>query len=61
MCDVRRSPPTEEGRCLGRPGNARWQFGITTVYHFLMVPLTIGLGLLVAIMHTMWHRTGKQE
>ena len=24
---------------------ARWQFGITTVYHFLMVPLTIGLGL----------------
>ena len=23
---------------------ARWQFGITTVYHFMMVPLTIGLG-----------------
>ena len=22
---------------------ARWQFGITTVYHFLFVPLTIGL------------------
>ena len=27
---------------------ARWQFGITTVYHFLMVPLTLGLGPLVA-------------
>ena len=27
---------------------SRWQFGITTVYHFLMVPLTIGLGVLVA-------------
>jgi cytochrome d ubiquinol oxidase subunit I len=40
---------------------ARWQFGITTVYHFLMVPLTIGLGLLVAVMHTMWLRTGKAE
>ncbi|WP_225235297.1 cytochrome ubiquinol oxidase subunit I [Klenkia terrae] len=40
---------------------ARWQFGITTVYHFLMVPLTIGLGLLVAVMHTMWVRTGKAE
>ncbi|MCA0146823.1 cytochrome ubiquinol oxidase subunit I [Blastococcus sp. LR1] len=40
---------------------ARWQFGITTVYHFLMVPLTIGLGLLVAIMHTMWVRTDKPE
>jgi cytochrome d ubiquinol oxidase subunit I len=40
---------------------ARWQFGVTTVYHFLMVPLTIGLGLLVAVMHTMWVRTGRAE
>jgi cytochrome d ubiquinol oxidase subunit I len=40
---------------------ARWQFGITTVYHFLMVPLTIGLGLLVAVMHTLWLRTGRPE
>lgn len=40
---------------------ARWQFGITTVYHFLMVPLTIGLGLLVAVLQTAWHRTGKPE
>ncbi len=40
---------------------ARWQFGITTVYHFLMVPLTIGLGLLVAIMQTQWHRTGQEH
>jgi cytochrome bd ubiquinol oxidase subunit I len=38
---------------------ARWQFGITTVYHFLFVPLTIGLSLLVAIMQTAWYRTGK--
>ncbi len=40
---------------------ARWQFGITTVYHFILVPLTIGLAPLVAIMHTIWWRTGKQE
>ena len=40
---------------------ARWQFGITTVYHFLMVPLTIGLGILVAVMHTMWVRTDNPE
>ena len=40
---------------------ARWQFGITTVYHFLMVPLTIGLSLLVAGMQTAWVRTGKQR
>lgn len=31
---------------------ARWQFGITTVYHFIFVPLTIGLSFLVAIMQT---------
>ncbi|MEV6229431.1 cytochrome ubiquinol oxidase subunit I [Saccharopolyspora shandongensis] len=40
---------------------ARWQFGITTVYHFLMVPLTIGLAILVAGMQTAWYRTGKQR
>ena len=38
---------------------ARWQFGITTVYHFWMVPLTIGLGPLVALMQTLWMRTGN--
>jgi cytochrome d ubiquinol oxidase subunit I len=38
---------------------ARWQFGITTVYHFLFVPLTIGLAPLVAIMQTAWYRTGN--
>jgi cytochrome d ubiquinol oxidase subunit I len=38
---------------------ARWQFGITTVYHFLMVPLTIGLSILVAGMQTAWVRTGN--
>lgn len=40
---------------------ARWQFGITTVYHFIMVPLTLGLGPVVAVMHTMWVRTGKER
>ncbi|MGI5230361.1 cytochrome ubiquinol oxidase subunit I [Actinoallomurus sp. CA-142502] len=38
---------------------ARWQFGITTVYHFLFVPLTIGLSALVAGLQTAWVRTGK--
>ncbi len=33
---------------------SRWQFGITTVYHFIFVPLTIGLSLLVACMQTAW-------
>jgi cytochrome d ubiquinol oxidase subunit I len=40
---------------------ARWQFGITTVYHFLIVPLTIGLAPLVAGLETAWVRTGKAK
>ncbi|MEI7443037.1 MAG: cytochrome ubiquinol oxidase subunit I [Actinomycetes bacterium] len=40
---------------------ARWQFGITTVYHFLFVPITIGLGFLVAGLQTAWFRTDKPE
>ncbi|WP_105033857.1 cytochrome ubiquinol oxidase subunit I [Cryobacterium aureum] len=38
---------------------ARWQFGLTTMYHFLFVPLTIGLALTVAIFQTAWVRTDK--
>ncbi|HEX5826911.1 MAG TPA: cytochrome ubiquinol oxidase subunit I [Candidatus Limnocylindrales bacterium] len=40
---------------------ARWQFGITTVYHFLFVPLTIGLAFSVAGFQTAWYRTGKEQ
>jgi cytochrome d ubiquinol oxidase subunit I len=40
---------------------SRWQFGLTTVYHFLFVPLTIGMVLLVAIMQTVWVRTGDEK
>ncbi|MEO8695379.1 MAG: cytochrome ubiquinol oxidase subunit I [Acidimicrobiales bacterium] len=43
---------------MNAEGLARWQFGITTVYHFLMVPLTIGLSLVVAWFQTRWYRTG---
>jgi cytochrome d ubiquinol oxidase subunit I len=38
---------------------ARWQFAITTVYHFFFVPLTVGLSILVAIMETLYVRSGK--
>jgi cytochrome bd ubiquinol oxidase subunit I len=38
---------------------SRWQFGITTVYHFIFVPLTIGLAPLLAIMQTVWVVTGN--
>ena len=37
---------------------ARWQFATTSIYHFLFVPVTIGLAFLVAILQTAWHRNG---
>ena len=37
---------------------ARWQFGITTVYHFFFVPLTLGLVWVVAGLQTAWYATG---
>jgi cytochrome bd ubiquinol oxidase subunit I len=40
---------------------ARMQFGITTVYHFFFVPLTLGLSVLVAVMETLYVRTGKES
>jgi cytochrome bd ubiquinol oxidase subunit I len=40
---------------------SRWQFGITTVYHFLFVPVTIGLGFLVAGFETAWLRSGSER
>ena len=38
---------------------ARAQFATTSIYHFLFVPLTLGLGPLVATMQTIWHRAGN--
>jgi cytochrome bd ubiquinol oxidase subunit I len=35
---------------------ARWQFATTSVYHFLFVPVTIGLAFLVALLQTSWYR-----
>ena len=40
---------------------ARWQFAITTVYHFLFVPITIGLSAIIASYETAWLRTGNEQ
>src|SRR5581483_9272332 len=40
---------------------ARWQFGITTLYHFIFVPVTIGLAICVAYFQTRWHRSGEER
>lgn len=40
---------------------ARLQFAITTVYHFLFVPLTMGLSIIIAGMQTAYVRTGNED
>ena len=40
---------------------ARSQFAVTTVYHFFFVPLTLGLSILVAIMETLYVRSGDER
>ena len=40
---------------------ARIQFATTTLYHFLFVPLTLGLGPILVIFQTMWHRTHDER
>jgi len=40
---------------------ARLQFGITTVYHFFFVPLSLGLSIIVAVMQTIYVRRGDEK
>jgi cytochrome d ubiquinol oxidase subunit I len=40
---------------------ARWQFAVTTLYHFLFVPVTIGLAWFVAGFQTAWYRTRDER
>jgi cytochrome bd ubiquinol oxidase subunit I len=40
---------------------SRAQFALTAIYHWLFVPLTLGLGFLVAIMETIYVKTGDPE
>ncbi len=40
---------------------SRAQFALTAIYHWLFVPLTLGLSFIVAIMETVYYRTGSEE
>lgn len=40
---------------------SRWQFAMTAIYHYMFVPLTLGLSFLLAVMETLWIRTGREE
>ena len=51
------------GRVLGMEEVllSRWQFAITTVYHFLFVPVTLGMAIFVALLETCYVNTKKPE
>ena len=70
LASIERAPPP----CASRPMTdaglpialdtvdlARIQFAMTSIYHFLFVPLTLGLAPLVAVMQTLWHRTRNEQ
>ena len=38
---------------------SRLQFATTAMYHFLFVPLTLGLSILIAIMESVYVMTGR--
>ena len=40
---------------------SRAQFALTAIYHWLFVPLTLGLSFIVAFMETLYVRTGNPE
>jgi cytochrome d ubiquinol oxidase subunit I len=40
---------------------SRLQFAMATFFHFIFVPLTLGLSILIAIMETVYVRTGDEE
>src|SRR6202158_3315129 len=41
-------------------GLARLQFAVTALYHFLFVPLTLGLSFLLAVMESVYVMTGRE-
>lgn len=40
---------------------SRAQFALTAMYHWIFVPLTLGLGIITAIMETLYVKTGNLE
>ena len=55
------SLPEQGGEVLNAVDWARAQFALTACYHWMFVPLTLGLGIVVAILETIYYRTKIQE
>src|SRR6201998_2003563 len=52
-------PPLQSGDLMDVVELSRLQFGLTALYHFLFVPLTLGLSVLLAIMESIYVTTGR--
>ncbi|HBT97299.1 MAG TPA: cytochrome ubiquinol oxidase subunit I [Desulfobulbaceae bacterium] len=50
-----------DGVSLATVDWARYQFALTAMYHWLFVPITLGLSFLCAFFETIYVRTGKEE
>ena len=40
---------------------SRWQFALTAIYHWLFVPLTLGLSVIVAVMESLYLKTKSEK
>lgn len=40
---------------------SRWQFALTAMYHWLFVPLTLGISVIIGIMETIYYRTRNEK
>src|SRR3954453_2128598 len=54
------APPRPTRNVMSTLDLARLQFAMTSIYHFLFVPVTIGLSLLTAVMQTVWYKRGDR-
>src|SRR3954467_2681235 len=55
------APPRPTRNVMSTLDLARLQFGMTSIYHFLFVPVTIGLSLLTALLQTAWYRRRDED
>ena len=53
--------PKEATRLMDVLLLSRLQFAAATFFHFLLVPLTLGLSVITAIMETIYVRTGDED
>ncbi len=60
MCRFYIEETTREENCMDVLTLSRWQFAVTCMFHFIFVPLTLGLSILTAYMETKYVRTGDE-